>query len=105
MNNDIQIYTPEETKLIKQFYEMKAQVEILEKEKRKELANIMRENGIDWIENDDFRVSYVGPSVKKIVDTQKLKDDGIYDIYTKESNVSESVRITVKWQNDIESNI
>lgn len=54
----------------------------------------MAENGIKQFKNDMVTISYVGASVKKTVDTAKMKEDGIYDQYTKESVTKPSVRFS-----------
>lgn len=67
---------------------------------RGQILKAMADNNVLKYETDDLSISYIAPSTKKIVDTAKLKADGIYDSYTKESKVSESVRITMKKKED-----
>ena len=42
----------------------------------------------------DLRFTYIAPTVRKVVDTQALKEQGLYDEFTKDTNVSDSVRIS-----------
>ena len=41
-------------------------------------------------------LSYKKPYTRKSVDTDKLKDDGLYDNYLKETEVNSSVSMTIK---------
>lgn len=56
--------------------------------------NAMAENGVKQFKNDMVTISYVPGSKRKSVDTAKMKADGIYEAYTKESEVKPSVRFT-----------
>ena len=99
-NNNI-VASDELKELFKQQKEIEAQQKKVERDISKfksELIEAMKENGIDKAEiymNDDESVflTYIAPTTRTSVDTQKLKDDGLYDIYTKESPVKESLRI------------
>ena len=48
----------------------------------------------------DYKYTYSEPTVRKSVDTTKMKDDGIYENYTKETPVAATVRITKRKTND-----
>jgi hypothetical protein len=52
----------------------------------------MEENGIKQFKNDDVTISYVAGTTRKTVDTARLKEDGLYDQYTKETTSGPSVR-------------
>ena len=64
------------------------------------LKNLMLENmekySIKSFENDDLKITYVPESTRTSVDTKALKDDGLYELYTKTSPVKASVRVTIK---------
>lgn len=60
------------------------------------LQKIFEEHGIKSIDNDYWRTTYVPPHTTKRVDTQKLKDAGVYDEYCKETEVKGSLRVTIK---------
>ena len=63
----------------------------------------MAENCVKQFKNDIVTISYVGSSVKKTVDTAKMKEDGIYDKYTKETVSKPSVRFAFVKKPDEES--
>lgn len=56
----------------------------------------MREYGVDKWETDNLRFTLVSETTKKMVDSDKLKADGIYEKYTKEVAVKGYVKITIK---------
>ena len=60
------------------------------------LLRAMEQNGIKKWENDLISVTYVPASLRKTVDTAKLKEEGLYDQFTKESPVNASVRLKFK---------
>lgn len=56
----------------------------------------MREFGVDKWETDNLRFTLVSETTKKMVDSDKMKADGIYDKYTKDVAVKGYVKITIK---------
>ncbi|GEM_PF-2606316 len=64
------------------------------------ILKAMEENGIKWFENDLVRITYVEPTVRSSVDTAKLKKEGLYEFYKKDSPVKSSLRI--RWKSDEE---
>ena len=57
----------------------------------------MEENDLDSIEDENFKFTRVAGYETTTVDTKKMKDDGIYDKYSKPKKVKPSVRVTLKW--------
>lgn len=103
MNNELVPFeelglTTEKLEVINKFCYYKKAVEDFEldlKEKFKELV----ENGIIPVSSIDLGavvLSYKKGYTKKSVDTDKLKEDGIYDSYIKTSEVNSSVSMAVK---------
>ena len=94
------LVSPEDIELFKQFDEIEKRVKAKKSEMREGVLNFLKENNLlsDGYEQDGIRFTYVKPSVKKIVDTQLLKDEGLYEHFLKESKVDESVRISIKYE-------
>lgn len=92
----MQIYTQNEIGQIRAFYSLKKDVEALEKRGREQALKIMKERGIKSVSGEGFRFTYVEPSVRKVADTTKMKADGIFEEYSREQPVAESVRIVWK---------
>ena len=60
------------------------------------LKKAMEENGIKSFENDAVKVMYKEPYTRQSVDTKKMKDEGIYELYTQTAQVKSSVALTYK---------
>lgn len=56
----------------------------------------MEENGIKKFENDLVVLTYTAQTVRKTVDTEALKEQGLYDSFTKEVPVKASVKVRFK---------
>ena len=86
--------------------ELSLQIERLNKElaKEKELAletfrNMSDEDKVycnNKMEQDGITIQYFPASTTKSLDSAKLKEDGIYDKYLKESPKSDFIKISVK---------
>ena len=76
----------------------KKKLEEQEKLMKKKLQEAMEQHGIKSFENADVKFLYVAPTTRTTIDSAKLKKDhpDIAEQYSKTSNVSASVRITVK---------
>lgn len=64
------------------------------------LMAAMETHGIKKWENDALTVTYVPATLRTTVDTAKMKAEGIYDQYTKESAVKASIRLKFKEKSD-----
>ncbi len=99
----IQLFNKDEKAIaiMKSIADISKQKEALEK-KDKEVRDLLKkkmaEFGIKSFGNDIISVTYVAPTTKTTVDSKKLKEEQpeIYAKYSKTSNVSASVRISVK---------
>lgn len=72
------------------------------KSQREQMTSILLEkmesSGIKKYEGDLLSLTYVAPTTRKSIDTNRLKKENpdVYDEYLKESEVSSSIRITIK---------
>lgn len=76
----------------------KKQLEDQEKEMRSKLMAAMEKYGVKSFENEKVKFTYVAPTTRTTIDSKALKAD-LPDVaakYSKTSNVSASVKITVK---------
>ena len=105
MNNEVkvidnQLVLSEQAKQIlkemRDFEITKQEMDNQEKEIKQAIQKAMEEHGIKSFENEDVKISYVAPTQRVSVDTAKMKEEGIYDLYTKTSEVKASVRLTYK---------
>ena len=93
---NVQIYTKRQIAKLRRFYALKQEVEEIERNGKKKALEIMKKNGIKSFENESLRITYTAPTVRKAVDVNALKADGLYERYAKETEVAEGVRITWK---------
>lgn len=90
------IITEEVADMFEQFAIMQHRIENWEYENKSKIIEIMKATGTKSIHTDYLDLTYIAPSVSKIVDTEKMKADGIYENYLKDSNRKESLRIKYK---------
>ena len=57
------------------------------------LKKVFEDNGIKSFKNDYFSITYIPAHTSKRVDAELLKKSGLYDEFTKESDVKESLRV------------
>ena len=89
---------PEAIRQITQLVITMQKLERQEKQLKYELTKAMEVYGIKSFENDQIKMVYVAPITRSSIDSTRLKKDhpDLAKEYTKTSNVSASVRITVK---------
>lgn len=83
-------------KKLHDFQVMKAEMDLQEKEIKQAMLNAMEKNGIKSFENDFVKITYKAPTTRKTVDTNELKAQGLYEMFTKESPVKSSVMLSWK---------
>lgn len=82
------------------FQKNKKRVEQFEKILKAALMEEMEANGLLEIEKGNCHVKYVPMAQRRVVDTEALKEDGLYEDYLKVQNVSARVMITFVDKND-----
>lgn len=103
MNNNLIPYeelglTESRKEIINQFIYYKKQVEEFESEIKDRFKDMVEsgEIPVNSIDLGGMILSYKKSYTRKSVDTDKLKADGIYDDYLKESQVDSSVSMAIK---------
>lgn len=89
---------PEAIQQITQLVITMQKLERKEKQLKYELTKAMEAYGVKSFENDKIKLVYVAPTVRNNLDRTRLKKDhpDLFKEYSTVSNVSASVRITVK---------
>lgn len=89
---------PEAIQQITQLVITMQKLERQEKQLKYELTKAMEAYGVKSFENDQIKMVYVAPTTRTTVDGTRLKKDhpDLAKEYSRISNVSASVRITVK---------
>ena len=70
------------------------------KEVKESILKEMEDRGLSKVEIGDVTITYKQPTTRASIDTKKLKEDGLYDKYSKISNVKGSISITVEEDNN-----
>ena len=103
MNNNLIPYeelglTEARKEIIEKFMYYKEQVESFESEIKDKFKEMVESGDIpvNSIDLGDMMLSYKKSYTRKSVDTDKLKEDGLYDKYLKETEVNSSVSMTIK---------
>ena len=84
--------------ILEKYYQLQAlqnEIENWQFNIKDQVKEIFKKYNIKSFKNDYIEITYVAPTKRKSVDTQKLKDAGIYDDFIKESDVKESLRVKV----------
>lgn len=84
--------------IIEQYMIAKAQYDNWVAQHDQAIMDIMKSAGVKTIKTDYITLSYVSPSVRKTLDSKRLKEEhpDIYEEYLKESSVKESLRIKMR---------
>ena len=83
-------------KEMRDFEITKQEMENKFKEVKLAIQKAMVENEVKSCDSEYVKITYVAPTQRVSVDTAKMKEEGIYDFYTKASEVKASVRLTYK---------
>ena len=89
---------PDTIQQITNLIQMKKNLDEQEKQLKQKLVEAMEAYGVKSFENDQIKMTYVAPTTRSTIDSTRLKKDhpDIAEQYSKTSNVSASVRVTVK---------
>lgn len=93
-NNEI-VLKEEVVKKIEDFNNVKKEIEYQEKLLKAGLLEAMEELNIKALDIGNVHATYKNGYIKKSVNTKKLKEDGIYSIYEKETPVKPSIVLKV----------
>ena len=75
---------------------VKMRIEMYEHEAKEKIKEVFNKYNIKSFSNQYITISLVKESLQQRVDTEHLKQDGLYDKYSKMVPVAESIRIKVK---------
>lgn len=85
--------------LTDEIYTMYEQLEFYKYQKEmfeNKLKRLFQENGIKKFDNDYLSITYTPQHTSKRIDTELLKKAGLYDEFSKESEVKESIKVRFK---------
>lgn len=81
---------------LKNFYELKAKMDIMEKELKQSLKEVMEEKGIKKFIVNGLCASIKDSTTRTTIDSKKLKEEcpDIYKEYSKTTDVASSITLT-----------
>lgn len=98
VNNEI-VLSAEAKKYLKKMQKLelkKSEIDMEMKALRQQWLEAMEANGIKKFESNIVTVTYIPGTTKKTVDTEKLKEQGLYEAFVKETVTKPSVRMSFK---------
>ncbi len=106
--NDLTIYeqinalfSSNDIEMLEKFEEIKTKVEVMTKERNKALLPIMeqyyKDTGNNTFDTGRLKFTYKKAFTRRSVDTKALKEQGLYEQFTKESEVSPSVSVSISY--------
>lgn len=95
-NNEIEVgeKTLRKMKELKEFQLTILEMKNQEQEIKESLLQAMERSGIKKFENDFMTITYVPESSRTTADTKKMKEDGIFEEYSKTSSQKAYVKIS-----------
>lgn len=72
------------------------QIDQWKKSHKEAIKELFKKNNIKSFKNEYIEITYVEPTKRKTIDTDLLKQAGLYDSFTKETDVKESLRIKLR---------
>ena len=82
-------------KKIEEFNNAKKEIEYQEKLLKAGIMEAMEELDLKTLDIGNIHATYKDSYIRKSVDTKKLKEDGLYDVYEKETIVKPSIVLKV----------
>lgn len=94
-NNEI-IISKDTIEKLRNFYELKAKMDIVEKELKSSLKSVMEEKKIKKFIVDGLCATIKDSSVRTTIDSKRLKEEcpDIYEEYSKTTSVASSITLT-----------
>lgn len=96
-----ELLTPTDIEMLVKFDELEKRVKVIKDGIKQELINYIKENGLENapIEAERLVITYRHPYDRNSVDIDKLKEEGLYEMYLKKPiHVKESVSIDVRYE-------
>lgn len=99
-----ELLTQKDFDLIREYDEISKRYKVWKDSKIESFKNFLKEN-----DTDDYKVTADGvtyhiyetkPYKKKQTDTKKMKEEGVYDLYTRDVWVKGSIRVQVEYEEE-----
>ena len=92
------LISPEDISMIRQYDEINKRYKVWVDSHKEAFDKFLTEKGLESYEQDGVKIYRTKPYVKRQVDVKALKDQGLYDSFTKEVSVEGSIRISIDYE-------
>ncbi len=94
-----ELFSPEDIEILKKADEIKKRVSVVLDTAKNKSYDFLERNGLleTGYEQDNVVLGWKKPYVKKMIDTDALKEQGLYESFLKEVQVKGSVTISIKY--------
>ena len=86
--------------IIREYDEVSKRYKVWKDSKQKMFEEFLAEKGVDSYTQDGATIYRTKDYKKKQVDTKKMKEEGIYDLYVKDVWVKGSIRVQVNYDDE-----
>lgn len=97
---ELALFSPEDVEMIRQYDEIRKRYKVWEDTNRSRMEAFLTENGLDSFKQDGVVFYKTKPYKKKQIDTKKLKEEGLYDLYTRDVWVKGSLRVQIEYDEE-----
>lgn len=90
----------EDIEFLKKFDEYEKRAKVIKDAIKTKGYEFLESNGLleEGYRQNGIKLTYKKPFTKKVVDTKALKEEGLYELYTKDSEVSGSVQVSIEYE-------
>ena len=100
LKEQFDLMIPKETvEFIKKFNEMEARMKIINEQIKADGKKFLEDNDLldKGYEQDGIKIIMTKPYEKTVVDTQKMKDEGIYELYSNKKSYDGYIKVSVNY--------
>ena len=95
-----ELFSPQDIEMIRQYDEMRKRYKVWEDTNRARMLSFLEENGLEKFKQDGIVFYKTNPYKKKQVDTKKMKEEGVYELYTRDVWVKGSLRVQIDYDEE-----
>ena len=92
----------DQIEFLKRFKEMEVRMKVLDAEIKEKAKEFLEQNNLleEGYEQDGIKLTYCKPQTRTMLDTQRLKDEGVYDEYSYEKEYDGYIKYSVKYEDE-----
>lgn len=92
-----ELLSEEDIRIIKEYDAVSKRYKVWKDSKQKTFEAFLKDRGVDSYTQDGATIYRTKDYKKKQCDTKKMKEEGVYDLYTREVWVKGSIRVQVNY--------